>query len=194
MGYNQNPFHLSKGKTTPSYALKIYPFTFHAEKTQWLQPKKIIPSLFMAKTNAVERLKNNEFTGCSNFCEGDYSQKESRQRIVISSACCSQHSRNRNRIVRSRFRLLCFCYGSNSGVGSYTSIISRAANRNPIVNACSSCLSEISASAFSNCSSRAFCCSVRVALCSVSSRTTVSSNSPLSVPFETVCSCGSMLP
>ena len=39
----------------------------------------------MAKTNAVERLKSKEFTVCSNFCEGDYSQKESRQRIVISS-------------------------------------------------------------------------------------------------------------
>lgn len=101
--------------------------------------------------------------------------------------------RNRNRIVRSRFRLF-FCYGSNSGVGSYTSIIRRAANRNPIVNACNSCLSETIASAFSSCSSRAFCCSVRVALSSVSSRTTISSNSPLSVPFETVCSCGSMLP
>ena len=169
------------------YNPKNYPLTFHAEKTQWLQPKKFIPSLFMAKTNAVERLKNKEFTGCSNFCEGDYSQKESRQRIVISSACCSQHSRNRNRIVRSRFRLLCFCYGSNSGVGSYTSIISRAANRNPIVNACSSCLSEISASAFSNCSSRAFCCSVRVALSFVSSRTMVTNDPPLSVPFVILC-------
>ena len=58
--------------------------------------------------------------------------------------------------------LIIFCYGSNSGVGSYTSIISRAANRNPIVNACNSCLSEISASDFSNCSSRVFCCSVSV--------------------------------
>ena len=68
--------------------------------------------------------------------------------VIISSACCGIYFRNRNRIVRSRFRLF-FCYGSNSGVGSYTSIISRAANRNPIVNACNSCLSEISASAFS---------------------------------------------
>ena len=107
------------------------------------------------------RLKNKEFTGCLNLCEGDYSQKENRQRIVISSACCGIYFRNRNRIVRSRFRLF-FCYGSNSGVGSYTFIISRAANRNPIVNACNSCLSEISASAFSNCSSRVFCCSVSV--------------------------------
>ena len=102
----------------------------------------------MAKTNAVECLKNKEFTECSNFCEGDYLQKESRQRIVTSSACCSIYFRNRNRIVWSRFRLLCFCYGSNSGVGSYTSIISWAANQIPIVNACNSCLSEISASAF----------------------------------------------
>ena len=81
---------------------------FSCRKNAVVTTKKIIPSLFMAKTNAVERLKNKEFTGCSNFCEGDYSQKESRQRIVISSACCSQHSRNRNRIVRSRFRLSYF--------------------------------------------------------------------------------------
>ena len=46
------------------------------------------------------------------------------------------------------FPIILLCYGSNSGVGSYTSIISRAANQIPIVNACSSCLSEISASAF----------------------------------------------
>lgn len=53
----------------------------------------------------VVRLKNKEFTGCLNLCEGDYSQKENRQRIVISSACCGIYFRNRNRIVRSRFRL-----------------------------------------------------------------------------------------
>ena len=38
------------------------------------------------------------------------------------------------------FRLLCFCYGSNSVVGSFTYIIRRAANQKPIVNACSSCI------------------------------------------------------
>ena len=177
IGYNQN----------------FYSYTFQRKKSYGLQPKKFIPSLFMVKTNVVERLKNKEFTGCLNLCEGDYSQKENRQRIVISSACCGIYFRNRNRIVRSRFRLF-FCYGSNSGVGSYTSIISRAANRNPIVNACSSCLSEISASAFSNCSSRAFYSYVRAGLSSVSNHTTVSINSHLFVPFDTVCSCGSMLP
>ena len=46
------------------------------------------------------------------------------------------------------FRVLCFCYGSNSVVGSFTYIIRRAANQKPIVNACSSCLSETYASAF----------------------------------------------
>lgn len=140
IGYNQifYPPTYSKEKILWTTTRKIIPSLFMPKKRSGYNQKKFIPSLFMAKTNAVERLKNKEFTGCSNFCEGDYSQKESRQRIVISSACCSQHSRNRNRIVRSRFRLLCFCYGSNSGVGSYTSIISRAANRNPFVNACSS--------------------------------------------------------
>ena len=46
------------------------------------------------------------------------------------------------------FPVILLCYGSNSGVGSYTSIISRYANRNSFVNACSSCLSVISASIF----------------------------------------------
>ena len=36
---------------------------------------------------------------------------------------------------------------------------------------------------FSICSNRAFCCSVRVALSFVSSRTTVTNDPPLSVPF-----------
>ena len=37
-----------------------------------------------------------------------YPQKENRQRTVRSSACCSIYFRNRNRIVRSRFRLSYF--------------------------------------------------------------------------------------
>ena len=85
------------------------------------------------------------------------------------------------------FPMILPCYGSNSGVGSYTSIISRAANRNPIVNSCNSCLSEISASVFSNCSNRAFCCSAKAALSFVSGRTTVTNDPPLSVPFVILC-------
>ena len=37
------------------------------------------------------------------------------------------------------------------------------------------------------CSNRAFCCSVRVALSFVSSRTTVTNDPPLSVPFAMLC-------
>ena len=40
------------------------------------------------------------------------------------------------------FPIILLCYGSNSGVGSCTFIISRDANRNPFVNACSSCRSQ----------------------------------------------------
>ena len=39
------------------------------------------------------------------------------------------------------FPIILLCYGSNSGVGSYTSNISRDVNQNPFVNACSSCRS-----------------------------------------------------
>ena len=193
MGYNQNLFHLSKGKTTPGYALKIYPLTFFSRKNAVVTTENFIPSLFMAKTYAVERLNNKEFTGCSNICEGiTRKRKQAKDGDILCLLRYIFSKQKQDRLIP--FPIVLLCYGSNSGVGSYTSIISRAANRNPIVNACSSCLSEISASAFSNCSSRTFCCSVSVALSSVSSRTTVSSNSPLSVPFDTVCSCGSMLP
>lgn len=42
-------------------------------------------------------------------------------------------------------------------------------------------------SRFLICSNRAFCCSVRVALSFVSSRTTVTNDPPLSVPFAMLC-------
>ena len=96
-------------------------------------------------------------------------------------------------IPRRLCRSYCF-YSSDFGVGSYTSNISRVANRNPFVNACSSCLSEISASAFSNCSSRFFCRSVRAARSSFSRRTAFPINSLLSLPFRKLCSFGWILP
>ena len=125
---------LVQGKNPMGYNPKIYSLTFSAEKAQWLQPKILSPQFLWQKTRCLSAWKTKNLQDVQISARGDYSQKESRQRIVISSACCSQHSRNRNRIVRSRFRLLCFCYGSNSGVGSYTSIISRDANRDPLVN------------------------------------------------------------
>ena len=54
-----------------SYGLQPKSFlTCQKEKLYMAMRWKFIPSLFMAKTNAVECLKNKEFTGCSNFCEG----------------------------------------------------------------------------------------------------------------------------
>lgn len=43
---------------------------FFSRKNAVVTTENFIPSLFMAKTYAVERLNNKEFTGCSNICEG----------------------------------------------------------------------------------------------------------------------------
>lgn len=76
------------GKKVDRVQPKFLPPTLiQRKKSYGLQPKNYISSIFMAKNKVVERLKNKEFTGCSNFCEGDL-QKENRQRTVISSACC----------------------------------------------------------------------------------------------------------
>ena len=83
--------YLSKGKTIPVYALKIYPALFQPKKRigdnyTWLCAENLsphffsrknavvttenfIPSFFMAKNEVFECLKSKEFTGCSNFCE-----------------------------------------------------------------------------------------------------------------------------
>ena len=37
----------------------------------------------MAKTNAVERLKNKEFTGCLNLCEGDTRKKQAKDGEIL---------------------------------------------------------------------------------------------------------------
>ena len=142
------------------------PSTFQAEKTQWVQPKIFIPTLIQRKKSYGIQPKNlSPHFSWQKLMRLSARITKNLQDVQISAMglltkrkqakdcdilCLLQYLffRNRNRIMRSHFRLLCFCYGSNSGVGSYTSIISRAANRNPIVNACSSCLSEISASAF----------------------------------------------
>ena len=43
---------------------------FFSRKNAVVTTENFIPSLFMAKAYAVERLNNKEFTGCSNICEG----------------------------------------------------------------------------------------------------------------------------
>ena len=160
---------LFQPKKRSGYNRKFYPLNFHGKKQGvWAPKKQRIYRMFKFPRGGL-LTKVKQAKDCDILCLPQYIFSKQKQDRVIP------------------FPIILLFYGSNSGVGSYTSIISRAANRNPIVNACNSCLSEISASAFSNCSSRTFCCSVRVALSSVSSRTTVSSNSPLSVPFATLC-------
>ena len=119
----------------------------------------IFPSLFQPKNRMVDYLKNEEFTKCSKRFA---TQQKSRQRTV-KILCLLQYIFSKQKQDPAIPFPSVFCYGSNSGVGSYTSVISRAANRKPTANACNSCRSEISASAFSSCSSSIFCCSVRVA-------------------------------
>ena len=60
-----------------------------------------MPKIGCSNTLKIENLQNVQNP------EG-YPQKENRQRTVISSACCSIYFRNRNRIVRYRFRLSYF--------------------------------------------------------------------------------------
>lgn len=157
--------HLSKGKTIHGNALKI------------LSPHFSCRKIGCSNTLKIENLQNVQNP------EG-YPQKENRQRTVRSSACCSIYFRNR--IVRSRFRLSYFV----------TVLIQVSARTLP-----SSAAMQIEirlwtlvAHAGRNfcirfliCSNGAFCCSVRVALSFVSSRTTVTNDPPLSVPFAILC-------
>ena len=103
---------------------KLCSLLFHGKKVDRVQPKfsppaliqrknytwqcaeNFIPSLFMPKIGCSNTLKIGNLQNVQNP-EG-YPQKENRQRTVRSSACCSIYFQNRNRIVRSRFRLSYF--------------------------------------------------------------------------------------
>ena len=87
IGYNQN-FYSYTFQRKKSYGLQPKFFSlvqrknytwlcaenlsphFFSRKNAVVTTENFIPSLFMAKTYAVERLNNKEFTGCSNICEG----------------------------------------------------------------------------------------------------------------------------
>ena len=71
-----------------------------------LQAKKLSPHFACRKIGCSNTLKIDNLQNVQNL-EG-HPQKENRQRTVRSSACCSMYFRNRNRIVRSRFRLSYF--------------------------------------------------------------------------------------
>ena len=61
MGYNQNLFHLSKGENHAWLCAENLSPHFFSRKNAVVTTENFIPSIFMAKTYAVERLKNKEF-------------------------------------------------------------------------------------------------------------------------------------
>lgn len=103
------------------YALKIYPFTFSAEKSGVLFLEK--QEIYKIFKTAGLSAKRKQAKDCDILCLLRYIFSKQKQNRAIP------------------FPIILLCYSSNSGVGSYTSIISRDANRNPFVNACSSCQS-----------------------------------------------------
>lgn len=118
----------------------FYPPLIQRKKSYGLQPKKFIPLTFHAEkiwcsnTLKIENLQNVQNP------EG-YPQKR-KQAKDGEILCLLQYifsKQKQNRAIP--FPIILLCYGPNSGVGSYTFIISRDANRNPFVNACSSCRS-----------------------------------------------------
>lgn len=136
-----------------------------------------MPKIGCSYTLKIENLQNVRNP------EG-YPQKENRQRTVRSSACCSIYFRNR--IVWSRFRLSYFV----------TVLIQVSARTLPSSAELPIEIRLWTLVAHSGrnfyirfliCSNGAFCCSVRVALTSVSSRTTVTNDPPLSVPLVILC-------
>ena len=162
----------------------FYSYTFQRKKSYGLQLKKLSPHFSCRKIGGSNTLKIENLQNVQNP-EG-HPQKENRQRTVSSSACCSMYFRNRNRIVRSCFRLSYFV----------TVLIQVSARTLPSSAAMQIeiRLWTLAAHAGRNfcirfliCSNGAFCCSVRVALSFVSSRTTVTNDPPLSVPFAMLC-------
>ena len=85
----------------------FYPPLIQRKKSYGLQPKKFIPLTFHAEKSGVLtpwKLRIFKMFKIPRAIR----KKENRQRTVRSSACCSIYFRNRNRIVRSRFRLSYF--------------------------------------------------------------------------------------
>ena len=98
--------------------------------------ENFIPSLFMPKIGCSNTLKIENLQNVQNS-EG-YSQKRKQVKDgeILSLLQYIFSKQKQNRAIP--FPIILLCYGSNSGVGLYTSIISRYVNRNPFVNACSS--------------------------------------------------------
>ena len=101
--------------------------------------KILFPSLFMPKIGCSNTLKIENLQNVQNPEGYPQKRKQAKDGEIL---CLLQYifsKQKQNRVIP--FPIILLCYGSNSGVGSYTSVISRDANRNPFVNACSSCRS-----------------------------------------------------
>ena len=97
--------------------------------------KILFPSLFMPKIGCSNTLKIENLQNVQNPEGYPQKRKQAKDGEIL---CLLQYifsKQKQNRVIP--FPIILLCYGSNSGVGSYTSIISRAANRNPFVSACS---------------------------------------------------------
>lgn len=116
---------------------KIFtPALIQRKNYTWLFAENFIPSLFMPKIGCSNTLKIENLQNVRNPEGYPQKRKQAKDGEIL---CLLQYifsKQKQNRVIP--FPIILLCYGSNSGVGSYTSIISRAANRNPFVNACSS--------------------------------------------------------
>lgn len=101
-------FTCPKGKNIHGYALKIYPLTFSAEKTQWLQPKILSPQFSWQKLMRLSARITKNLQDVQISAMGLLTKRKQAKDCDI--LCLLQYLffRNRNRIVRSRFRLFCF--------------------------------------------------------------------------------------
>ena len=114
----------------------FYPPLIQRKKSYGLQLKKLSPHFSCRKIGGSNTLKIENLQNVQNPEGYPQKRKQAKDGEIL---CLLQYifsKQKQNRAIP--FPIILLCYGSNSGAGSYTSIISRDANRNPFVNACSS--------------------------------------------------------
>ena len=122
------------------YNQKFLSPTNPKEKILWTTTKKIyFPHFSCRKIGCSNTLKIENLQNVQNPEGYPQKRKQAKDGEIL---CLLQYifsKQKQNRAIP--FPIILLCYGSNSGVGSYTFIISRDANRNPFVNASISCRS-----------------------------------------------------
>lgn len=122
------------------YNQKFLSPTYPKEKILWTTTKKIYsPHFSCRKIWCSNTLKIENLQNVQNPEGYPQKRKQAKDGEIL---CLLQYifsKQKQNRAIP--FLIILLCYGPNSGVGSYTFIISRDANQNPFVNASSSCRS-----------------------------------------------------